>query len=148
MKQVRVRCWLLGAGLMAAASLAHPAACTVSTTGLNFGNYDVFSTLNDDITGTVAVNCPSGTAYSISLSSGFGTFASRTMTSGTNLLNYNLYLDATRLTIWGDGSAGTGTVSGTGTGSAVGSTVYGRIPWGQNAFVGSYSDVVIVTVTF
>jgi spore coat protein U-like protein len=148
MKRTRIRCWLLGIGLMAAASLAHPAACAMSTTGLNFGNYDVFSTLNDDITGTVSVNCPSGTAYSISLSSGFGTFAARTMTSGTNLLNYNLYLDATRLTIWGDGSAGTGIVSGTGTGAAVGSPVYGRIPWGQNAFVGSYSDVVIVTVTF
>jgi len=112
MKRARIRCWLLGAGLMAAASLAYPAACTVSTLGLNFGNYDVFSTLNDDITGTVSVNCPSSTAYSISLSSGSGTFASRAMTSGTNLLYYNLYLDATRLTIWGDGSAGTGTVSG------------------------------------
>lgn len=148
MKRACIRCWLLGAVLMAAASLAYPAACTVSTLGLNFGNYDVFSTLNDDITGTVSVNCPSSTAYSISLSSGSGTFASRAMTSGTNLLYYNLYLDATRLTIWGDGSAGTGTVSGTGTGAAVGSTVYGRIPWGQNAVVGSYSDSIIVTVTF
>jgi spore coat protein U-like protein len=68
------------------------------------------------------------------------------MMSAGNLLSYNLYLDPTRLTIWGDGSAGTGTVNSTGiTGS---STVYGRIPARQNAVVGMYADVVIVTVTF
>jgi spore coat protein U-like protein len=70
------------------------------------------------------------------------------MTSGTHVLTYNLYLDPTHLTIWGDGSSGTGTVSGTGTGANVGTPVYGRIPPGQNASVGSYSDVITVTVTY
>jgi spore coat protein U-like protein len=130
------------------APAAYSAGCSVSTLGVTFGNYDVFSGLNNDITGTVNVNCVSSTSYSISLSSGFGTYATRTMTSGTNLLAYNLYLDPTRLTVWGDGSAGTGTVSGTGTGATVGSPVYGRIPAGQNAYVGSYTDIVTVTVTF
>jgi spore coat protein U-like protein len=66
--------------------------------------------------------------------------------SAGNLLSYNLYLDPTRLTIWGDGSATTGTVSGTGiTGSY---TVYGRIPARQNAVVGIYADIVTVTVAF
>lgn len=141
-------CRFLAGVFAVAAPVAYPAGCSVSALGLSFGNYDVFSALNDDITGTININCPSATAYSISLSSGSGTYTARAMTSGTNILAYNLYLDPTRLTIWGDGSAGTGTVGATGTGATVGSPVYGRIPAGQNAYVGSYADVVIVTVTF
>jgi spore coat protein U-like protein len=146
MSRAHVRPWSLACLLAVAVPTAHSAGCSVSTVGLNFGNYDVFSTLDNDITGTINVNCQASTSYSISLSSGTGTYASRTMMSAGNLLSYNLYLDPTRLTIWGDGSAGTGTVSSTGiTGS---STVYGRIPSRQNAVVGIYADVVIVTVTF
>jgi spore coat protein U-like protein len=148
MRPVRIRYGLLCCVLALAAPPARSTGCTVSTSGLNFGNYDVFSTLNDDITATVNVNCPSGTAYSIWLSSGSGTFASRTLTSSGRLLLYNLYLDPTRLTIWGDGSAGTETFSSTGTGSNVATPVYGRIPAGQNAWVGSYTDVVTITVNF
>lgn len=122
--------------------------CTVSTTGLNFGTYDVFSSLNDDITATINVDCASGTAYSIWLSSGSGTFASRTLTTIGSVLSYNLYLDPTRLTIWGDGTGGTGIFRGTGTGASVETPVYGRIPAGQNAAVGSYSDLITITVTF
>jgi spore coat protein U-like protein len=120
----------------------------VSTSGLNFGNYDVFSPLNDDITATINVDCPSDTGYSIWLSSGAGPFSSRTLRNGSQLLAYNLYLDPTHLTIWGDGSAGTGIFSGTGTGSNVATQVYGRIPAGQNAWVGPYADVVTITVNF
>ena len=127
---------------------AQAAGCTVSTSGLNFGTYDVFSTLNDDITGTINVNCQSGTSYTLALSSGFGTYASRNLTSGANVLAYNLFLDPTRLTIWGDGSAGTGTASGVGTGTNTDTPVYGRVPAGQNVSVGTYSDVITVTVTF
>lgn len=139
---------LLAGVLICASIAARAAGCTVSTSGLSFGTYDVFSPLNDDITGTISVNCASGTSYSLSLSTGFGTYASRTMTSGTNLLAYNLFLDPTRLTIWGDGSGGTGIASGVGTGTNVDTSVYGRIPAGQNVSVGNYSDVITVTVTF
>jgi spore coat protein U-like protein len=145
---VKLSTALLACMLICASIAARAAGCTVSTSGLSFGTYDVFSPLNDDITGTISVNCASGTSYTLSLSSGFGTYAARTMTSGTNLLAYNLFLDPTRLTIWGDGSAGTGTASGVGTGTNADTPVYGRIPAGQNVPVGNYSDVVTVTVTF
>jgi spore coat protein U-like protein len=127
---------------------ARSATCTVSTSGLNFGTYDVFSPLDDDITATISVDCTKDSAYSLSLSSGSGTFGSRTLTSPVGALTYNLFLDATHLTIWGDGSSGTGTFSGTGTGANVGTPVYGRIPARQNVPVGSYSDLITVTVTF
>jgi len=139
---------LLACVLALAAPVARSATCTVSTSGLNFGNYDVFSPLNDDITATINVNCTLHTAYSIWLSSGSGTFLSRTLKNGSLLLPYNLYLDPTHLTIWGDGSGGTGTFSGSGTGSNVATPVYGSIPARQNAWVGSYTDVVTITVNF
>jgi spore coat protein U-like protein len=34
------------------------------------------------------------------------------MKSGANVLNYNLYTTAAHTTVWGDGTAGTGTFSG------------------------------------
>ena len=148
MKIPSIRIAVLASILTALIPSGWAAECQVSTSGLNFGNYDVFSTLNDDSTGTITVNCTNGTPYAISLSSGSGSFTSRTMTSGAKILAYNLFLDATHLTIWGDGSAGTGTLHGTGNGNNTTSTVYGRIPAGQNASVGTYSDIVTVTVTF
>ena len=150
MRRLRIQLMLLSAlaGTLGVLRVAHASGCTVSSSGLNFGNYDVFSTLNNDTTGTIDVNCANGTSYTIGLSSGSGTFYSRTMTNGPYSLAYNLFIDPTRLTIWGDGSSGTTTVSGTGTGANVGTPVYGRIPAGQNAYVGSYSDVLTITVTF
>ena len=148
MSKLRLYLGLLGVALALNAPVARSAGCTVSTSGPNFGTYDVFSSLNDDITATINVNCPADTTYSIWLSSGSGTFSSRTLTNGAQFLAYNLYLDPTHLTIWGDGSAGTGTFSGTGTGSNIATPVYGRIPAAQNAWVGSYTDVVTVTVNF
>jgi spore coat protein U-like protein len=146
MKGTRFASCLLACTLALVAPAAYSAGCSVSTSGLSFGNYDVFSTLDSEITGSINVSCQSSTTYSVSLSSGFGTYASRSMTSGPNVLAYNLYIDPTHLTIWGDGSSGTATVSGSGTTGS--SPVYGRIPARQNAVIGTYSDIVTVTVTF
>jgi spore coat protein U-like protein len=148
MKPRSLRLTLLAGVLLIASSGARAAKCTVTTSGLSFGNYDIFNTASIDITGTITVNCTNKTPYVIALSSGSGTYASRTMKNGTRALAYNLFLDPTRLTIWGDGSGGTGTVSGSGTGNNVATTVYGRIPARQNVFVGSYSDVITITVTY
>ncbi|MEO7742229.1 MAG: spore coat protein U domain-containing protein [Usitatibacter sp.] len=54
--------------------------------------------------------------------------------------------DATRTGVWGDGAGSTGTVSGSGT--FANHTVHGRIPPRQNVQARSYSDLIIVTVTF
>lgn len=148
MKRPRIQAIVLAIALALTPPVTRSASCGVSTSGLSFGNYDVFSTLNDDVTGTISVNCTSGAPYSISLSSGFGIYAARAMTNAGNTLAYNLYLDPTRLTIWGDGSAGTGIFNGTGTGASVGTTVYGRIPAKQNVPVGNYMDTITITVTF
>jgi len=126
------------------------AACTVSANDLAFGVYDPFSATPTDGSATMDVLCTNTTAYDVGLDEGVGTgatVASRKMASGANLLNYSLYQESGRTTVWGD-TVGTDTVSGTGTGTAQTLTVYGRIFALQNAVPGAYSDTVTVTVTF
>lgn len=147
MRGDRVCRWICACALTIAATDVYSATkCTLSTTPVAFNSYNVFSTSNNDITGSVIVSCKPAGNYSVSLSTGGGSYAVRRMTNGPYILNYNLYSDATRTTIWGDGSAGTAIVSGNSGGAT--HTVYGRIPALQNAHTGNFSDTIIVTVTF
>ena len=123
-------------------------ACTLNVTGVNFGSYDVFSNTPLDSTGNIDVNCPSGVGYSMALTAGGGTHTQRVMGSGAHRLNYNLYTAANRAVVWGDATSGTVTVNGTGIGVNVNHGVYGRIPALQNVYPGSYSDIIIVELTF
>jgi spore coat protein U-like protein len=122
------------------------AECSLNVIGLTFGGYDPFSVTDSDITGSVSVTCDADTSVQVSLSEGLGTFAARQLKSGSSALFYNLYTDAARLSIWGDGSPGTSLVSFSGTAGSY--TVYGRIPAGQNVPVGTYGDTITVTLTF
>lgn len=131
------------------------AACGVTTTGINFGAYDVFAAVPRDSSGTVTVACdrnpPTDVIISIGASPTSGGFNPRQMrrTSGTDRLNYNLFTTASMTTVWGDGSAGTSTVflRKVNRNHPVTTTIYGRTPPGQNVSVGVYSDSVTVTIT-
>jgi spore coat protein U-like protein len=122
------------------------AACTVSVTDVVFGQYDVFSAVDTDITGGVSVGCDSDTSLQVALSAGNGTFAARKLQNGAHDLLYNLYLDPARLSIWGDGAPGTGLLGLSGLGGNY--TIYGRIPARQNVPAGHYADTIVVTLTF
>jgi spore coat protein U-like protein len=134
------------AALLTIASQETHAACNLNVQGVIFGSYDVFNVQSVESTGNVAVTCDVSTPYSIAFTPGSGSYASRTLTSGPNTLGYNLYSDPARTSVWGDGTAGTMTVSGSAT--SANHTVYGRIPARQNVFAGSYSDLITVTLTF
>jgi spore coat protein U-like protein len=127
--------------------------CAVSASPIAFGNVDVTSGSNADATGGISVTCTSGTAWAASADAGLGsgaTLSVRKMAAGAELLNYALYTDSGRTTLWGDGTGGTtATVSDTGTGAAQAKTIYGRVPSGQSAVpAGSYADTVTVTLTY
>ena len=128
------------------------ANCTVSTSALGFGSVNTIGGSNVDGTGGLSITCTNGTAWSAAAGVGAGSgasFTSRRMTAGANVLNYNLYTSAARTTVWGDGTASTGLLSGTGTGAAQSVTVYGRVSSGQTGVpAGSYADTVSVTVTY
>lgn len=161
---------IVGSGFLAAAcAIAAPASastvggtlntsatvtanCTVSTSALAFGNVDATSASNVDATGGLTITCTNGSAWTASSGIGAGTgasFVNRKLTSGANLLNYNIFTSSARTTVWGDGTGTTGTIAGTGTGSAQSVTVYGRVTGGQTTVpIGSYADTVAVTITY
>ena len=139
----------LGRGVAAFAllSAAAPAAaaCSASTQAVSFGAYSPLSSTALDGVGTIGVTCDSALAFTIKLSAGNGTVDQRQMVSGASQLGYNLYVDAARLIIWGDGVNGS-TMSATGPNADL--TVYGRIPALQNVVAGAYADTIVVTVTY
>jgi spore coat protein U-like protein len=127
--------------------------CTFSSvTGLNFGPYDVFSASPKTTTGTISYSCRKvgGSKFmTMDLSTGSGTFANRTLKSGANVLNYNLYSTAANTQVWGDGTGGTYQYSIDPVDRQVDTlTVYGTIPPGQDVGVGSYTDTITVTMNF
>jgi spore coat protein U-like protein len=136
-------------------------ACSVSATGVAFGAYILSSPTPADSTGTVSFTCtvtpppPSDfVSYTIALSAGSsGNYANRHMLSGANQLNYNLYLNSARTLVWNNstnvasGSFTLGPSGDTRTQTAT-FTIHGRIPAAQDVPTGSYSDSIVVTVTF
>jgi spore coat protein U-like protein len=131
------------------------AVCNVTATSVNFGAYDVFVTAPDDSTGTITILCDRNTnpvRTSISASPNSGGFNPRQMRriSGAGLrLNYNLFTNAARTTIWGDGTSGTSTVSSNARRNRpVTLTIYGRIPAGQDVVIGLYNETLVVTIAY
>ncbi len=138
------------AGLLSSVA-AIAATCSIGTTPVSFGAYDVFSTIPVDITGSITFNCDAAASVSVVLSKGgSSTYNPRRMLSGIEQLNYNLYLDAAKSTIWGDGTGSTSIYSNPSTpvNQNVTVTIYGSVPARQNAKVGSYSDTVTVTINY
>ena len=145
---------LAGLAIALTAGLATPAeaSCTTTTAGLSFGTYDAQSPTPDDAGGTITVTC-AGEGWllfpSVSLSTGSsGSYASRQLANGANSLQYNIYTNAARTQVWGDGSGGTSTVTMTvffGSGSR---SIYGRIPFGQMVAAGMYGDLIVVSVDY
>jgi spore coat protein U-like protein len=127
-------------------------SCDVQATNLAFGTYSPSSSTAHNGTSTISVYCTVGTGYSLGLDvgTGGGVYTARKMTAGGSQLLYNLYTSAARTTVWGDGTASTGTVSGSGAGllSAVSHTVYGQIGINQDSAPGTYTSTITVTLTF
>ncbi|GLI95042.1 Csu type fimbrial protein [Methylocystis echinoides] len=131
-----------------AVSMSILGSCTVTGGALNFGSLSSLSA-DVDVATTIGVNCSSGTAYSVGLNAGAGagaTYAARKMTSGATTVNYALYTDAARTTVWTEASPNM--ITGSGTGAAVNLNVYGRVPAQAVPGAGTYSDTVTVTVNY
>lgn len=134
-------------------ALALITSCTITTTAHAFGNYNVFSGPPLNTTSNIRIRCtgsganPIG-AVTVTLSKGAAPmYNPRTMVFGVNTLTYNLYFNAARTQIWGDGTGGTVVWTRSVNGNTNYSrTVYGRIPAGQDAFAGAYTDTIVATI--
>lgn len=155
------RRWILRAASACAVVLAPAiapgaaeAACTISATAVNFGTYNVFAASPLNAVGTITYRCGAPDRnVSITLSTGgSGSYAARQLrpASGTDRLDYNLYRNAARTQIWGDGTGGTSYffIANPPNNQNINLTVYGRIPASQDVTVGNYTDTVIVTINF
>jgi spore coat protein U-like protein len=125
--------------------------CIVTTTPVTFGDIDVTSAAARDITGGLDVTCTNGTGWTAAAGAGVngGTVGARQMSSGADALDYALYTDATRTTLWGDGTDGTVAMTGTGTGTVQNEVIYASVLPGQQAVrAGTFADTINVTVTY
>jgi spore coat protein U-like protein len=148
------------AGVFCAVLLAMPSAasadCTISTTSVAFGTYNVFNVTPVDSAGSVTYRCGLwewllGLPINITLNTGqSGTYTARTMRKGSESLSYNLYRDATFSQVWGNLSQGTSVYGITRPPllTYVTVPVYGRVPAGQDVSAGLYTDTVVATINF
>lgn len=146
---------LLLAGLCGLTPASARAVCEVrNVVGLSFLNYTSTSALPLDATGSITFRCTiiQLTPVTIDLSQGTSnSYETRRMTGpSSSTLAYNLYLDAARLLVWGNGLSGTsryGPVLPL-LGQDITVPIYGRVPAQQSVAAGSYSDTLVVTVNF
>lgn len=152
---------MTGALLLAAAPPSFAALCSVSVSVLAFGIYDTLLPNANDTAGTVQVACipgvaqPLTTAYTITIAgTGAGADTVRAIVSGSYRLRYQIYKDAARTIVWGNGST-----SGAGVASSVTSTAalvpaaqthtaYARMPALQTVPPGIYAGSLLVTVDY
>jgi spore coat protein U-like protein len=130
--------------------------CTVVAPALGFGNYYPGAGALS-VNSNLAVSCTKTTPFTVSLNKGLnGTIAQRLLSDGAgNTLQYNLYTTAAFGTVFGDGTGGSATQGGTGTGMATPVTVtaYGNLP--DNATNQAiaptavvFTDTVVVSVAY
>lgn len=149
---------ILAAGALAACVLwpaerpveALGIGCSISSvSSINFGAYDPLGDSPSDSVGSITVSCLIAGGLEISID-GVYSGGVRHLTAGSDTLNYNIYSDASRTRIIGDGTFGTQSYSRSFTGilaTAV-TTLYGRIPANQDVRAGTYSDSLVITVNF
>jgi spore coat protein U-like protein len=134
-------------------------SCTIGTAAIAFSPYDPVNanaTVADDQTGDIVVRCTKGTTgITIDLGNGAHNSGQQrrmvNLTSTSTFVNYEVYKETGRTTVWGAGDGGTVRAGPDmdGTGSFVAVTMYGRIPPGQlSAIAGAYSDTLVSTINF
>lgn len=143
--------------LLGASTTSSALTCSASVGTLAFGNYNALYGPPTDSQSTLTVTCSSLlsllVSYTVSLSAGnSGNSAARQLRQGGNALNYNLYKDILRTTVWGSGANAVSdsyTLSILGIGVDHIYPIYGRISAGQiSAPSGNYSDTITVTVAY
>ncbi len=126
--------------------------CLIGNATLAFGTYNPTAAAALTATTNVTLTCALGTPYNIAMSAGAGSGATvtlRVMTASGGTLGYKLFRDSGYTLNWGQ-TQGTDTLSGTSSGSTLTNTIpiYGQIPAGEAAAIGSYTDTVTMTVSF
>ncbi|VVD64033.1 Csu type fimbrial protein [Pandoraea anhela] len=122
--------------------------CTIAAANITFATQ---SALESPVasSGQLTVQCTKNDAFRVSLSGGLlGTVTARKMTGLTSSVGYQLYLDSSYATIWGDGTAGTSQLTGVGTGLIQVIPIFALVPAQSTPAPGVYTDTVTATIQF
>jgi spore coat protein U-like protein len=114
----------------------------ISVTDVAFGEYDPTNATDLDVNGDLTFRCTKNTNYKTYIA------GTRQMFGATYFenLNFELYSDVGRTTIYPSTNAGGSTL--TPNNSPITSTIYGRVPAFQNASLDNYSKVLTVAVEY
>lgn len=124
-------------------------SCNVSATNINFGTVGLL-TATTDAQGTLTVQCSATLPYTVGLDGGLSGATDptqRKMAFGGAYVIYGLYRDAARSLPWGS-TAGVNTAAGTGSGLPQSLTVYGRIAPQTTPMPGTFTDTIVVTISY
>ncbi len=130
------------------------ASCAITANNLNFGSGVGLLTGAVNGSTTLSVTCSNSTPYTVGLDGGTvsGSTVSNRLMAGTSAgntattLQFQLYSDSGRATLWGNSSGSW--VSGTGNGAAQSLTVYGQVPVQTTPKPDTYQTTVTATVTY
>jgi spore coat protein U-like protein len=126
--------------------------CAIETRPLSFGNYDPEANANVDAVAEVIYTCDNhAKKIRIEMTTGLSNQFDRYMyLDAVTRLYYNIYLDSTHTTIWGQGLYGTDVYyqNNPPNGTPVVVRAYGRIAARQDVPIGSYADVLTVRILF
>jgi spore coat protein U-like protein len=137
---------LFAFALAALPASAGATACTASSSGVNFGEYDPFASAALEGAGGIDLRCDELAVAEVSLGSGQGTYAERRLVAGANALAYNLFTSSQFITVWGDGTGSTASLTVSGDSATL--PVYGLIAPRQNVPAGMYSDIIIISIIY
>lgn len=140
----------IGIGLLSIVNGAQ-ANCLFNVSNLNFGNYKSPYQYADVLSSSlISVTCDSlstGNTLSIKMYQGQSSTFDRYLSNAKEQLHYNLFLDSSRSTVWGDGTNGTSaynTTIQTRNDINIFSTVYKN----QNVAPGNYQDNIVFEMNF
>jgi spore coat protein U-like protein len=122
-----------------------------------FGNYNAITTHGVaplDVNGTITVTCTQGTPLTIALDPGhhaahaIGTTRAMKHLSSTDYLNYELYQDLLRTTVWGSSGVTLFVPPVAPNKNPRAFLIYGRVPQEQSRVAGEYLDTIVAIVNF
>ena len=122
-------------------------------TVLAFGTYSVFGTSAQTTFNSFSFHCTPNQYARLTVSrGGSGVYVpSRTMASGANRANYNVFIDAGGTTIWGDttgGSVSYDVYNSTPADKDFADNMFGISGAGQDLAVGTYTDTLFATLGY
>ena len=129
------------------------ADCTLSIPDVSFGTVTRLTNPINAAT-NATVTCTSGAPWTLAMNAGStpgNTYTARRMSlggSGPGAVQYQIYRDSGPVNVWGNGTSGTVTRSGTGVGIPQSIPIYLQVPAQTPQAEGTYSDTVTATLTF